>query len=155
MRAQAKHGERGLRHHRHIDDDAVALFDAQRFECVGEAADFALHLAVGDFPVIAWLVAFPDQATVSFFAGKWRSTQLKHAFRIPSSYHLMETGALKDVFLILVGSLIQVRRFAMAPQNLSGSFTDCAYMSRYSPSEIAARFQRILRWRKNFGHREY
>ena len=38
-RAQAEHGDHRLRHHRHVDDDAVALADAGLDERAGEARD--------------------------------------------------------------------------------------------------------------------
>jgi hypothetical protein len=43
-RADARAGEhrvRRFRDHRHVDGDAIALFDAARLQDVGEAADFA------------------------------------------------------------------------------------------------------------------
>ena len=50
-RADARAGEHrvgGLRDHRHVDGDAVALLDAVRLQHVGEAADFVVQLAIGD-----------------------------------------------------------------------------------------------------------
>ena len=54
-----EHGDRRLRHHRHVDRDAVALRDAERFQGVGEPADFAVQLLVGQRAGVARL-AFPD-----------------------------------------------------------------------------------------------
>ena len=41
-----QHGHDGFRHHRHVDDDAVALRHAQRDEHTGEARRFVSQLAV-------------------------------------------------------------------------------------------------------------
>ena len=43
-----EHGDGGLGDHRHVDRDAVALLDAEVLEDVGEAADLAMELLVGE-----------------------------------------------------------------------------------------------------------
>ena len=43
-----QHGDYALDRQGHVDDDAVALADAQGFEAVGEAADEPVELPVGD-----------------------------------------------------------------------------------------------------------
>jgi len=45
---------------RHVDDDAVALDYAQRLQAVGEAADLAVELAVGD-DALGAVLAEPDE----------------------------------------------------------------------------------------------
>jgi hypothetical protein len=55
-----QHREGQFGDHRHIDRDAVALFDAARFEHIGEFADFGVHFAVGEGGVFTGLIAFPD-----------------------------------------------------------------------------------------------
>ena len=54
-----EHGDGQLRHHAHVDRDAVALGHAQRAQRVGEAIHLALEHAVGQHARIARL-AFPD-----------------------------------------------------------------------------------------------
>ncbi len=46
-RAARKHGDHRLRHHRHVDDDAVALADAQPAQRSGEAGRFVEQFSVG------------------------------------------------------------------------------------------------------------
>ena len=48
MRAQASMATSGLRHHRHVDDDPVALADPVPDQGTGEAGDQVLQLGVGD-----------------------------------------------------------------------------------------------------------
>ena len=48
-----EHRENRLRHHRHVDDDAVALFDAEIHEHGGERLHFDEQLAVADAPLRA------------------------------------------------------------------------------------------------------
>ena len=54
-----EHGKRGLRDHRHVNEHAVALLDAFFLKHVGETADLAFQLAVGDDALVAGL-ALPD-----------------------------------------------------------------------------------------------
>ena len=54
-----EHGDGQLGNHAHVDRDAVALHDAQRFQRVGEAIHFALEHAERQHARIARL-AFPD-----------------------------------------------------------------------------------------------
>src|SRR6185312_5990008 len=78
--------------------------------------------------------ASPSQmmATWSARLARCRSMQLAEMLRTPSSYHLIETsGYLKEVFLILVGGLIQSRRLACSAQKPSGSLTERAYIWAY------------------------
>ena len=46
-----EHGEQRLGDHRHVDDDAVALADAEIDERRGERRDLVLQLAIGDAPL--------------------------------------------------------------------------------------------------------
>ncbi len=55
-----ENGDRGLRNHRHVDGDTVALLDAARFQHVGETADLGVQLFVGEFLVVFRIVAFPQ-----------------------------------------------------------------------------------------------
>ncbi len=62
-RADARAGEhrdRRFGDHRHIDRDAIAFLDANRFQHVGETANPAVQLAVGDREITVRLVPFPD-----------------------------------------------------------------------------------------------
>ena len=62
-RADARTGQHGVSrfgNHRHIDGDTVAFLDAVRLHHVGELADLAVQLFVGDARVLLGIVAFPD-----------------------------------------------------------------------------------------------
>ena len=54
-----QHGDRQLGDHRHVDRDAVAGLDAELLQHVGELADFAMQLLIGQHAGVARL-AFPD-----------------------------------------------------------------------------------------------
>jgi hypothetical protein len=61
-----EHGDGGFRDHGQIDDDAVAFLDAVALEDVGEEADFAMELLIGEGAFFAGLAgaggfALPDQ----------------------------------------------------------------------------------------------
>ena len=43
-----KHGIGGLRNHRHVEHDAIALFNAHALQDIGEFANFAMEFLVGD-----------------------------------------------------------------------------------------------------------
>ena len=45
-----EHGDGQFGNHRQINGNAVALFDAERFQHVGEFADFLVQLRVGERP---------------------------------------------------------------------------------------------------------
>src|ERR1700722_660838 len=70
-------------------------------------------------------------ATWSPRASRCRSRQLKAAFNVPSSNHLIDTSPVKEVFLILVGAFIQVMRLHSFAQNASGVAAARAYISSY------------------------
>ena len=55
-----QHGDRRLRHHRHVERHEVALADAQRFERVGRLAHLGMQLAIGEGAGIAGF-AFPNE----------------------------------------------------------------------------------------------
>ena len=55
-----QHGHGAFDGERHVDDDAVTLDDAQRLQAVGEAADHAVELAVGD-DALGAVFAEPDE----------------------------------------------------------------------------------------------
>ena len=55
-----QHGERGLRDHRHVDRDDVALADPLRLDDVREPADFGMELAVRDGALLAGIVSLPE-----------------------------------------------------------------------------------------------
>ncbi len=62
-RADARAGEhrvRGLRDHRHVDGDAVALRDVAVAQDVGHPAHLVVQLLIGDLLVVLRVVAFPD-----------------------------------------------------------------------------------------------
>jgi hypothetical protein len=44
------HGDDGLGHQRHVDDDAIARLHAQRAQRIAESADLGVQLAVGEAP---------------------------------------------------------------------------------------------------------
>jgi len=46
--------------HWHIDGDGVALFDSHALENVGNAANFAEKLSIGDFAALTRLIALVD-----------------------------------------------------------------------------------------------
>ena len=55
-----QHRDGQLRDERQVDRDAIALLHAERLEDVGELADLAVQIEVGQRPAIARL-AFPDE----------------------------------------------------------------------------------------------
>ncbi len=75
-------------------------------------------------------------ATSFSFLGKWRSTQLKQAFKTPSSYHLIDTSPSKLVFLMIVGCLNQSILFDCTAQNTSGCSIEPLYIDSYFSSVI-------------------
>ncbi len=54
-----EHRDRRFRNGRHINDDAIAFADSVSLQDVGEAADFAMQLLVGEDAFVARF-AFPD-----------------------------------------------------------------------------------------------
>lgn len=46
--------------HWHVDGDGVALLNSHTLEDVGNAADFAEELSIGDFATFTWLIALVD-----------------------------------------------------------------------------------------------
>ena len=57
----SEHRHRRFGDHRHVDHDAIAAPDAACLEQIGEAACFAVELAIGETAALARLVAFPHQ----------------------------------------------------------------------------------------------
>mgnify|MGYP001549064184 CR=1 FL=1 len=55
-----EHGVGRFGHHRHIDAHTVSFPHAAGFEDIGKGAYFLVQLAVGDFLVFPWIVAFPN-----------------------------------------------------------------------------------------------
>ncbi len=55
-----QHGDGGFRHHRHIDSNDIAFFNAQIEQYVGKTANIAMELAISDVFALAGVVAFPD-----------------------------------------------------------------------------------------------
>src|SRR5215469_2162779 len=55
-----QHGDGTLDGERHVNDNAVALMKAQRFQTIGEAADLAVQLSIGDDSLGA-VLAEPDE----------------------------------------------------------------------------------------------
>ena len=56
--SQSSHGEHrhhGLRNQRHIDDDAIALLQAEACQQVGCLLHFLSELSIGERAVVAWL----------------------------------------------------------------------------------------------------
>ena len=54
-----EHGDRRLRNHRHVNEDAVAFLAAIALQHIGKQADFAVKLLVGEDAPFAGF-AFPD-----------------------------------------------------------------------------------------------
>ena len=86
-RADARAGEHRdgqLGDERQVDGDAIALLDAERLQDVGELADFAVEIEVGQGAAIARL-AFPDErGLVAARPLRWRSRQLTLALSVPA-----------------------------------------------------------------------
>ncbi len=59
------HRDHGLRHHRHVDDHAVAPAHALRLERVGEATDVGMQFAVADLARVARLALEQDRGAVA------------------------------------------------------------------------------------------
>ena len=62
-----QHGNGQFGHHRQVDGDAVALFDAARLEHVGEFADLFVQLSIGQRGIFPRLVALPDDGDLIAF----------------------------------------------------------------------------------------
>src|SRR5215831_10354670 len=56
----SQHGYRDFGDHRQVDRDAIAFFDASRFQNIGEPADSVVQFSVRDATVIAGIVALPQ-----------------------------------------------------------------------------------------------
>ena len=56
----SQHRNRGLGDHREIDRDPIAFLDAAPLQHVGEPAHSLVQLAVGDPPILAGVVALPQ-----------------------------------------------------------------------------------------------
>jgi hypothetical protein len=95
-----EHGIGRLGDHRQVEDDAVALADAQFLEDVGHLADFAVQLAVGDvLGRVLRIVRLPDDRRLVAARGEVAVDAVGATLSVPSSNHLIEMlpGA-KDVF---------------------------------------------------------
>ena len=55
-----EHGDGGFGNHRHVNRHAVALFDAERFQHVGELADLRVQFRVGELLHFLLRFALPD-----------------------------------------------------------------------------------------------
>ncbi len=56
-----QHGVGGFGNHRKINGDAIAFAYTVLLQHIGEAADAAIKLIVGDVPVVIGIIALPDQ----------------------------------------------------------------------------------------------
>ena len=65
-----QHGAGGLGNHWQVDRDAIALCDAELPEHVGELADLAMQLAIGDFLVDRRIVALPQDCGLIAASGE-------------------------------------------------------------------------------------
>ena len=65
-----QHGDGGFGDHRHVYCDAVAFLGTDRFQPVGEFADFGVKFAVGDLFIVLRIVAFPDDRNLIAFVGQ-------------------------------------------------------------------------------------
>ncbi|EGE58250.1 hypothetical protein RHECNPAF_3340049 [Rhizobium etli CNPAF512] len=65
-----KHGEHGLRQHRHIKDDAVASGDAERQQRRGDGLHLAEHLVIGEPALLAGHGAVEDDGRLAAAAGR-------------------------------------------------------------------------------------
>src|SRR5271169_2864611 len=61
MRAQGQHRERRLGHHRHIDQHAVALDDAEACQHAGQTRDLVAQFQIGEMPDLPGDRAVLDQ----------------------------------------------------------------------------------------------
>jgi hypothetical protein len=63
------HGHHRLNAHRHVHHHAIALLDAQAFQAVGELADAAVQLGIGDAGDVA-VVGFKDDGDLVGVGGQ-------------------------------------------------------------------------------------
>ncbi len=64
-RAQASIAIGELGNHAQVDRHPIAFFDTQAFECRGGAVHFAVQVAIGEDPTIAWLALEDDGGLVA------------------------------------------------------------------------------------------
>ena len=95
-----EHGIGGLKDHRHVDGDAVALPDAEFLQDVGELAHGGVEVAVGDRVAVARIIALPDEgglvAAGFEVAVDAVGGDVEDAVRIPA--HVKVSGFPGDVF---------------------------------------------------------
>ena len=65
-----QHGHRRFRHHRHIDSDHVAFFNAFIQQDVGKAAHVAVQFFIGNVFALRGIIAFPDNRRLVPARGK-------------------------------------------------------------------------------------
>ena len=56
----SQHGDGSLRDVRQVNTNTVTFSHAFGFQGIGQAADHSVQLAVGDFPDLSGIIAFPD-----------------------------------------------------------------------------------------------
>src|SRR3546814_5611403 len=62
------HSHHRCRHHRHVDDDAIAFANAERLQRVGDATDFGVQFAIRVVPGVALLAFEADRDLVALGA---------------------------------------------------------------------------------------
>src|SRR3546814_19280595 len=62
------HSHHRCRHHRHVDDDAIAFANAERLQRVGDATDFGVQFAIRVIPGVALLAFEADRDLVALGA---------------------------------------------------------------------------------------
>src|SRR6202034_1633682 len=104
------HGNHGLRHHRHVDDDAIATLDALGLERIGKLAYLGVQLAVGEAPHIPRLPLEDDRGLVAALLEV-------HVEAVPRGIQLAVAEP------AVVGSLAAVELYGerLVPEELPGS----------------------------------
>ena len=123
-----QHRDHGFRHHRHIEDDAVALGDAEILHDRGERLHLVQHLGIGEFADAARQRRIVDQrklvgASAGDVAIERVMAGVDHGVGEPAA---VETErAIEDFF----GGSIQSMSRAASLQKPSGSLMERAYTS--------------------------
>ena len=121
----AEHGHGGFGNHRHVDRHAVALLDAERFQDVGELADFRVQFRVGDALDFFLRFALPDDgglvAARLEMAVEAVDRDVELAVLEPGVLDFPRGGVPIELARATVGGLNQSSVCACSSQNFSGS----------------------------------
>lgn len=98
-----QHGDRGFRHHWHINRDDIAFFNPEQLQHVGKATDIGVKLTKGYCFAFVGIITFPDDGRmiapgcpVTIRAVR---RQIERAVLIPTNGNI---AVRKDVFLTLL-----------------------------------------------------